>query len=67
MGYLSDAVMHHVNTAIAISFGRGTPEEDLAARAMMQQINYTHPLPAASAGTANAPAVAVNEQPTAQG
>ena len=72
MGHLDDAVMNHVNTAIAISFGLGTPEEDLAARAMMQQINYTTTpppatIPAASATATNTPAVAVNDQPTAQG
>ena len=72
MGHLDDEVMNHVNTAIAISFGLGTPEEDLAARAMMQQINYTThntspAMPAASATTTNQPAAAVNEQPTAQG
>ena len=72
MGHLDDAVMNHVNTAIAISFGLGTPEEDLAARAMMQQINYTTTpppatIPAASATASNTPAVAVNDQPTAQG
>ena len=73
MGHLDDEVMNHVNTAIAISFGLGTPEEDFAARAMMQQISYETPhhtsrtpaTPAAS--TTNQPAVAVNEQPTAQG
>ena len=72
MGHLDDAVMNHVNTAIAISFGLGTPEEDLAARTMMQQINYTTTpppatIPAASATATNTPAVAVNDQPTAQG
>ena len=72
MGHLDDAVMNHVNTAIAISFGLGTPEEDLAARAMMQQINYTTTpppatIPAASATATNTPAVAVNDHPTAQG
>ena len=71
MGHLDDEVMNHVNTAIAISFGLGTPEEDLAARSVMQQINYTpHPaanIPAASATTSNQPAAAVNEQPTVQG
>ena len=35
MGHLDEGMMHHVNTAIAISFGLGTPEEDTAARAMM--------------------------------
>ena len=75
MGHLDDEVMNHVNTAIAISFGLGTPEEDFAARSMMQQINYTHTspapatdLPAPTPTTTNNPAaVAVNEQPTAQG
>ena len=72
MGHLDDEVMNHVNTAIAISFGLGTPEEDLAARAMMQQVNYTHTspaptIPAASATTTNTPAAAMNEQPAAQG
>ena len=72
MGHLDDEVMNHVNTAIAISFGLGTPEEDLAARAMMQQVNYIHTspaptIPAASATTTNTPAAAVNEQPTVQG
>ena len=72
MGHLDDAVMNHVNTAIAISFGLGTPEEDLAARAMMQQINYTTTpppatIPAASATASNTSAVAVNDHPTAQG
>ena len=71
MGHLDDAVMNHVNTAIAISFGLGTPEEDLAARAMMQQISYTSPsaptIPAASASSTNQPAAAVNEQSTVQG
>ena len=71
MGHLDDEVMNHVNTAIAISFGLGTPEEDLAARAMMQQISYTSPsaptIPAASASSTNQPAAAVNEQPTVQG
>ena len=37
MGHLDDAMMDHVNTAIAISFGLGTPQQDAAARAMMQQ------------------------------
>ena len=71
MGHLDDAVMNHVNTAIAISFGLGTPEEDLAARAMMQQISYTShtttTIPAASATTTNLPAAAVSNQPKAEG
>ena len=76
MGHLDDEVMNHVNTAIAISFGLGTPEEDFAARSMMQQINYTHTSPAPDMPapiqsppptTTNIPAVAVNEQPTVDG
>ena len=71
MGHLDDDVMNHVNTAIAISFGLGTPEEDLAARAMMQQISYTSHIattvPAASATTTNVPAAAVSNQPKAEG
>ena len=71
MGHLDDEVMNHVNTAIAISFGLGTPEEDLAARSMMQQINYAHASPTSAtpaASTAQTPQVtAQNEHPTAQG
>ncbi len=42
MGHLNEAMMNHVNTAIAISFGLGSPEQDAAARAMMQQITTAH-------------------------
>ena len=42
MGHLDDAMMDHVNTAIAISFGLGTPQQDAAARAMMQQRTPAH-------------------------
>ena len=38
MGHLDDAMMQNVNTAIAISFGLGTPEEDAQARAMMGRL-----------------------------
>ena len=37
MGHLGDAMMDHVNTAIAISFGLGSPQQDAEARAMMQR------------------------------
>lgn len=37
MGHLDEGMMNEVNTAIAISFGLGTPEQDAAARAEMQQ------------------------------
>lgn len=36
MGHLDDSMMNEVNTAISISFGLGTPEQDAAARASMQ-------------------------------
>ena len=36
MGHLDDSMMNEVNTAIAISFGLGNPEQDAAARASMQ-------------------------------
>ena len=42
MGHLDDAMMDHVNTAIAISFGLGTPQQDAAARAMMQQRTHAY-------------------------
>ena len=62
MGHLDDAMMDHVNTAIAISFGLGSPQQDAAARAMMQRL----PMQAASA-TSTLPAtsaVAQEGQPT---
>lgn len=37
MGHLDESMMNEVNTAIAISFGLGNPEQDAAARAEMQQ------------------------------
>ncbi len=53
MGHLDDRTMDHVNTAIAISFGLGNPQEDAAARAMMQRTPaYTPRTPAAVASTA---------------
>ena len=68
MGHLDDEVMNHVNTAIAISFGLGTPEEDLAARAMMQQISYpphpAHTMPAASTATMPAASASTNTPTT---
>ena len=53
MGHLDDSVMDHVNTAIAISFGLGTPQQDAEARAMMQRLpSYTVPTqPAVAAST----------------
>ena len=58
MGHLDDAVMDHVNTAIAISFGLGSPEQDAKDRAMIQRtqgaytVSHTAPIPAAAASTA---------------
>lgn len=40
MGHLDESMMHHVNTAIAISFGLGSPAEDSAARAQMQAMPH---------------------------
>ena len=61
MGHLDDAMMHHVNTAIAISFGLGSPEEDAVARAMMGSLPTKH-----ASGTGAAVASAA-ELPKAQG
>jgi len=52
MGHLDEATMHHVNTAIAISFGLGNAEEDAANRAMMQRSSYVPRTPSAVASTA---------------
>ena len=50
MGHLDERTMDHVNTAIAISFGLGTPQQDAANRAMMQRVPaYTPRTPAAVA------------------
>ncbi len=64
MGHLGDEMMHHVNTAIAISFGLGSQEEDTAARAMMNRINYVHSTSPAPQAPAQQPpaAVAMSEQ-----
>ena len=42
MGHLDEALMDHVNTAIAISFGLGSPEQDARARAMMQRTQQAY-------------------------
>ena len=60
MGHLDDDVMDHVNTAIAISFGLGSPEQDARARAEIHRVrreytvSHTSPIPAAVASTASA-------------
>ncbi len=51
MGHLDDHVMDTVNTAIAISFGLGSPKQDAEARAMMQRSVYVQPQSAAAAST----------------
>ena len=62
MGHLDDTVMDHVNTAIAISFGLGSPEQDARDRATIQRaqqtytLTHTSPLPSAAASTAGAAA-----------
>ncbi len=58
MGHLDDAMMDHVNTAIAISFGLGSPQQDAAARAMMQRL----PMQAASAASTLPAASAVAQE-----
>lgn len=55
MGHLDDAMMDHVNTAIAISFGLGSPEQDARARAAIHRaqqeytVSHTAPFPPAAA------------------
>lgn len=39
MGHLDDGMMNYVNTAISISFGLGSLEEDAQARAKMQRLS----------------------------
>ncbi len=48
MGHLNEAAMNHVNTAISISFGLGSPEQDAADRAMMQQVTFVNTNPSGS-------------------
>ncbi len=60
MGHLDEAMMHHVNTAIAISFGLGTPEEDAEARAIMGR------LPRATSENAGNAVASTSNLPNAQ-
>lgn len=53
MGHLDERMMDHVNTAIAISFGLGSPEEDAEARAMMQRTQRASGYSAAVASVAH--------------
>ena len=62
MGHLDDAMMDHVNTAIAISFGLGTPQQDAAARAMMQQRPHAY----TTVGSDTVSAVAASAAPQLQ-
>ena len=65
MGHLGDEMMHHVNTAMAISFGLGNPAEDMAARAMMQHVNYVHSTTASPQALPHPPAaVAMSAHPS---
>ena len=61
MGHLDEVTMDHVNTAIAISFGLGTPREDAEARAMMQRLPAYTPAPSHTVATDPTPAVAATE------
>ena len=67
MGHLDDAVMNHVNTAIAISFGLGSPEQDAAARAMMQHLPYVRTSPSPPQVSPAPTAVAVADTPHTEG
>ena len=51
MGHLDEGMMDHVNTAIAISFGLGSPSEDARARAMMQRARQEYETAHAIPGT----------------
>ena len=55
MGHLDENVMNHVNTAIAISVGLGTPSEDAAAREMMHRISTAPEHPNTAAAAADLP------------
>lgn len=62
MGHLDEGLMDHVNTAIAISFGLGSPQEDAEARALMQRVRQDYEAihsaptpPAAVASVAGSP------------
>ena len=63
MGHLDDTVMDHVNTAIAISFGLGSPREDAEARAMMQRLPAYSPTSAPAVAATSTPAVATHHTP----
>ncbi len=41
MGHLDERTMDHVNTAISISFGLGSPQEDAVARAEIHRVQGT--------------------------
>ena len=67
MGHLNEHTMDTVNTAIAISFGLGNPQEDAMARAMMQRTPAYVPRNTAVASTTTPAAAAVTEQPSTKG
>ena len=65
MGHLNDSTMDTVNTAIAISFGLGNPQEDAMARAMMQRTPAYTPRNTTVASTASAALASVDDSPRA--
>ncbi len=70
MGHLDEATMDHVNMAIAVSFGLGNPEEDAAARAMIQRTQASAHRPntaVASVGRNEAHATTTTGRATASG
>ena len=67
MGHLDERMMDHVNTAIAISFGLGSPEEDAEARAMMQRTQRAPGYPAAVASVAHSRTGSAGNNPQGDG
>ncbi len=57
MGHLDDGMMNYVNTAISISFGLGSMEEDARARAKMQRLSGNAPYHRSSGAAAVASSV----------
>ena len=55
MGHLDEATMDHVNMAIAVSFGLGSPQEDAAARAMIQRTQISAHRPSAAVASTAIP------------
>ena len=66
MGHLDEGMMGHVNTAIAISFGLGNPQEDADRRAMMQRVPAYTPRTPAAVASVTTPSVAATSPITTQ-